>query len=59
MAKMDWLGKNILKLVGIDENELIFINTAPLWGYKCSLHPPSYIGPERLRDPPLPPTFCR
>ena len=29
MARMDWLGKNMLKLVGIDENWLIFINTAP------------------------------
>ena len=29
MAKMEWLGKNMLKLVGIDENWLIFINTAP------------------------------
>ena len=29
MARMDWLGKNLLKLVGIDENWLIFITTAP------------------------------
>ena len=28
MARMDWLGKNILELVGIGENRLIFINTA-------------------------------
>ena len=32
MARMDWLGKNMLKLVGIDKNWLIYINTAPLWG---------------------------
>ena len=29
MARMDWLGRNILKLVGIGENWLIFINTTP------------------------------
>ena len=29
MAGMDLLGRNILKLVGIGENWLNFINTAP------------------------------
>ena len=38
MARMDWLGKNILKLVGIGENRLIFTNTAPQWGKKCRFY---------------------
>ena len=41
MAGMDWLGKNILEIVGNDENWLIFTNTAPQWGNKCRFYLPS------------------
>ena len=41
MAGMDWLGKNILEIVGTDENWLIFTNTAPQWGNKCCFYLPS------------------
>ena len=54
MARMDWLGRNILKLVGIGENRLIFINTA-LNGAKSAVSDHrAKIAPNDSGTPPYP-----
>ena len=57
MARMDWLGKNMLKLVGIDKKWVIFIKRAFLGAKSAVVTHRAKMAPFVGETPPYPPFF--
>ena len=57
MARMNWLGKNIFKLVGIDEKWAIFDNRAFFGAKSAFVTHRTKMAPFFGETPPYPPFF--